>query len=272
MCALGQTLSSQAFPFPRRSAFLSFIHIYCDESGKHKQQGVTSFAALCVRIEALTDFDSRWNGLLRQYSLDELHMVKVSRLSQKFGSRFKAKQSYGERVELLKPFADCITDLMETGMVSIWDTEGFESIPDKQRKALADVRNPYHLAFISGLQMIARYGHADDKIIMVCDDDEQTAWDCYAMYRGLRKSSLHVQKKLKSLSFADSATFPALQAADMIAYLSRQSGEERWNKRLFHFRDLLAYATQKQRPGKMDWKIAYADKESLEKSKNWRVK
>jgi hypothetical protein len=207
-----------ALPHCKRESILAFIHVCCDESGKHKNDRVVCFAALCVKAKALAHFDARWEVLFQQYQLDELHMVKVSRLSQTVGSNFIKGQTVPERVELLKPFADCINDHMETGMVHICDSEGFAMIPEKQREALSNLNDPYHLEFVRGLDEIARYGASDDRLAILCDDDEQTAWDSYRLYRQLRKPRHAVREKVKALSFADSVAFPALQAADMISY------------------------------------------------------
>jgi hypothetical protein len=62
--------------------------------------------------------------------------------------------------------------------------------------------------------------HADDKISIVCDHDLETAWDCFRHYNGIRRAHDLIRKQTISLSFADDEYFPALQAADMIAYLA----------------------------------------------------
>lgn len=250
---------------------MGFLHIYCDESGKQKDSCVVCFAALCIRASALGDFDEKWKVLLRQYELPELHMVEVSRLSQSVGSKFHKEQTAKQRVELLKPFTDCINEYMETGFVHVCDMEGFASIPEKQRKALSDLKDPYHLAFIRGLDEVARYGR-DDQLAIVCDDDEETAWDSYRIYRQLRKPRQAVREKVKSISFADSIAFPALQAADMMSYLGRKEGEFKWRSKPYELRELLAYLTNQHSPAKMEWKVAWFSKEKLENAKNWRAK
>jgi hypothetical protein len=56
---------------------------------------------------------------------------------------------------------------------------------------------------------------------MICDDDRSTAWDCYWHYRGIKAANEDVREKIVSLGFPNDQYFPALQAADMLAYLSR---------------------------------------------------
>ena len=248
--------SYMALPFVDEEPILSFIHVYCDESGKHKRDSVVSFAALCVRVAALDSFNAEWEVLLRQYGLQELHMSQISRLSQNVGCRFVRGQTASERVQLLKPFVDRINGYMETGFVHATDSAGFSSISPKQLKALAKMKDPYHLAFIRGLEAVAGYGR-DERLAIICDDDEETAADTFRMYRALRLPRNSVADRVKSLSFADSIAFPALQAADLISYLGRKDGEFRWYSKPFEFRELLAYATGNQAPGKMQWKVAW---------------
>lgn len=130
-------------------------------------------------------------------------------------------------------------------------------------------KTPYHLAFIRGLEAVAEYGSDDDRISMNCDDEEETALDCYLLYRALRKPSRKVRTKVKSLAFVDSETFPAIQAADLMAYLGRREGEFRWRGAGYDFRELLNYTTEDQVPGKMEWRAAFVDEERLKKSKGW---
>ena len=247
---------------------MSFLHIYCDESGKHKDNPVVCFAALCIRADALGDFDEKWKVLLRQYELSELHMVEVSRLSQNAGNKFRRGQTAEQRVQLLKPFADRINEHMETGFVHVCDSQGFASIPEKQLKALSNLKDPYHLAFIRGLDEVARNG-GDYQLAVVCDDDEETAWNSYRIYRQLRKPRQAVREKVKSLSFADSIAFPALQAADMVSYLGRKEGELKWRSKPYELQELLAHLTNQQTPGK--WKVAWFSKEKLQNAKHWRA-
>ena len=120
---------------------------------------------------------------------------------------------------------------------------------------------------------MARYGASDDHLAILCDDDEQTAWDSYRIYRQLRKPRKAVREKVKALSFADSVAFPALQAADMISYLGRKEGELKWLLQRYEFRELLAYITRNQPAGtKMQWKVEWFGKEQLKNAKNWRTK
>jgi hypothetical protein len=113
-----------------------------------------------------------------------------------------------------------------------------------------------------GASAVAQFSHSDDKISVICDDDEETAWDCYDHYRRLRRiPTLH--KKLISLSFADDEYFPPLQAADMLVYLARLQAKKLWYGDHYSYRPLLDYLCL-PRPNGMRWKVTFANRERLQ--------
>ena len=74
---------------------------------------------------------------------------------------------------------------------------------------------------------IVDYVHEDDRISLICGDDPETAWDCYRHYRGVRQAHAEIRRRTVALSFSDDKHFPGLQAADMVAFLSRLDFVER---------------------------------------------
>src|SRR6185369_10803906 len=115
-------------------------------------------------------------------------------------------------------FADCINTKLEYGLIQALDVKGFQALPKSFRAKLGSVDDPYFLGFARGTIALVDYVHSDDKISIICDHDVQTAWDCYRQYMGIRRANERIRKQTISLSFADDEHFPALQAADMIAY------------------------------------------------------
>jgi hypothetical protein len=204
-----------------KEPLLAIIHAYFDESGKKSDHPVVAFSGVCVGRDKLDDFDIAWRTLLRQYDLPALHMAKVSRSSQKVGSKMKANQTWAERIDCLKPFADCINAHLEIGLIQAWDVKGFWAIGKAERKALGSPTDPYYTAFARALIELVDHVKDDDRISLICDDDRETALDCYRHYRGLQHARPDIRKKFASLTFATDDDFPALQAADMVAYLSR---------------------------------------------------
>lgn len=68
-------------------------------------------------------FNDEWKKLLRHYGLVSFHMVRMARLSQKIGSKIVPTKSAEQRIKDLTPFADCINEYLEAGIISAWDVE-----------------------------------------------------------------------------------------------------------------------------------------------------
>jgi hypothetical protein len=146
-----------------------------------------------------------------------------------------------QRIEALKPFADAINNNLELGLMQAWDVKGFNSLSKNTRAKLGSVDDPYYLAFANGILGLVAYVHKDDRISLVCDDDEGTAWDCYRHYRGIRKANPDVKDQTISLSFANDKYFPSLQAADFVAALTRLEARRRFYRFKFDFQPLTQY-------------------------------
>jgi hypothetical protein len=192
-----------------------------------------------------------------------LHMADVARLSRKVGSKILANQTADERIDCLLPFADCINEHLEIGLIQAWDVKGFENLDKQLRWALGSPDDPYYSALARAVSELVDYVKEEDRISLICDDDTETAWECYRHYRGLQNASPEIRKKLVSLTFASDQTFPALQAADMVAYLSRLEARSRFYQDRYSFRRLFEYLTKVQPIGKMEWYAMFADEALL---------
>src|SRR6266567_3312717 len=204
-------LSTQGLPVFRTGKLMAVIYAYFDESGKKGDHPVVTFSGLCATESKLQQFDSAWRVLLRQYELPFFHMVRVWRASVSLSKKLPA-QTVDERIEALKPFADCINEHLELGLIQALDVKGFNAMSKNARAKLGNTTDPYYVAFARALLELADYAQEGDLINLVCDDDAETAWDCYRHYRGIRRAHEKVRRKTIALSFADDKHFPALQA------------------------------------------------------------
>jgi hypothetical protein len=244
---------------------MAIIYGYFDESGKHKDHPVVTFSGVCATEFKIPAFNDAWRSLLRQYGLKSLHMKEASRLSRKVGPRMPQGQTASERIDALKPFADCINEHLELGLIEAWDVKGFNALSEEARRKLGSPDDPYYLAFVRAVTELVEYVQGDDRIALVCDDDTDTAWDCYRHYRGIKRADPDVRIKTVSLAFADDESFPALQAADLVAYLSRREARRLFYGDAYDFPRLYNYLTKEQPPGKMEWRSLFLDEEQLSK-------
>jgi hypothetical protein len=236
---------------------MAMLHAYFDESGKQGDHPLIAFCGVCAPYTKIEKFEGEWNGLLRRYGLQDFHMVKASRYSRKWGNI--PKQSVAERIEVLEPFADCMADSLELGLIQAWDVKGFKAISPEALQKIGNPNNPYYIAFSRALLAVADYAQEQDAISIVCDHDEETAWNCYRHYRAVRKASDKVKKKTAAISFADDRHFAALQAADMAAFLTRLEAREQFYGISYEFRSLFDYMTKDRGASKMKWFKMFAD-------------
>jgi hypothetical protein len=243
---------------------MAILHCYFDESGKHKDHPVVTFSGVCITQSKLQQFDDAWNALLRQYGMPWLHMKEVSQLSRKICDKMPYRQSEGDRNAALVPFADCINRHFEYGLIQAMDVEGFNSLSKNARFKLGNTTDPYYIAFVRGLLELVNYVQGDDKLSIICDDDKATAWDCYRHYRGICRVHAEVRDKTVSLTFADDKYFPALQAADMLAFLSRLEAKMRFYGIPYSFRKIYLTLTDQREAGNTEWRAAFIDKDKFQ--------
>src|SRR5579859_5404185 len=143
---------------------MAILHAYFDESGKKGDHPVVTFTGVCISQSRLSVFDDAWTALLRQYGIASLHMAKASRLKENNGPKMPRHQKIEERIEVLTPFADCINQHLEIGLIQAIDIEGFNGLTKEAKAGIGSPDDPYYLAFARGLLEIIDYVQEDDKI------------------------------------------------------------------------------------------------------------
>jgi hypothetical protein len=246
-----------------RRPFMTILHCYFDESGKMADHPVVSFSGVCAFQSKLSAFESEWKALLRQYEIPSLHMKDALRLSKKVGSKLLRNQSASERVELLLPFTDCINRHLEFGLLHAVEVEGFHALSPNTKHQLGQVNNAYYLGFMRTTRELLKYVNGDDRISVICDDDRETALGCHAHYRALCADA-EFKKRMISLTFANDEYFPAIQAADMAAYLARLEAKYRFYGVKYGFSALMQSLTTSRGVGQMVWHSFFVDKTKCE--------
>jgi hypothetical protein len=241
--------------------------LFCDESGKYRKNPVVSISGIGGTRNRLDSFNHDWVVLLRSYGIaPELHMSRIADLSQSCGSKMPGGQTIDERIDVLLPFADCINDHLEIGLMQTWDVKGFNNLPIEVKRRLGGSNDPYQLSFIRGLLEIADYVGEDGTVSVLCDDDEVTAWDTYIHWRAIVKAMPELSKKFIAITFARSEHWAPLQAADMIAFLARREASEKYWNKPNEFKRLLDYVTKGPKAssrGTMRWSSMFASDQDL---------
>jgi hypothetical protein len=193
-------------------------------------------------------------------------MARVLQLSQANGPKMPSGQSLDERIDALLPFADCINDNLEIGLVQAWDVKGYNKLSMEVKKYLGGSHDPYQLAFIRGLLELKNYTGKEDVVNVICDDDEVTAWDTYMHFRAIFRAFPEIKDRFVGISFAKSQHYTPLQAADMVAFLVRREAAACfWNKPNEYKRlgDYLMTDSKAASQGVMRWYSVFADEQRL---------
>lgn len=246
---------------------MAILHFFCDESGKYRKNPVVSITGIGADRSRLDQFDSQWRALLDSYGLlPELHMARVLQLSQANGPKMSSGQSLDERIDALLPFADCINNHLEIGLVQAWDVKGYSKLSMEVKRHLGGSHDPYQLAFIRGLLAIKDYAGKGDVVNVICDDDEVTAWDTYMHFRAVFKALPEIADSFVGISFAKSQHYTPLQAADMVAFLVRREASARFWHKPNEYKRLADYLMADPKPGSqgvMHWYTMFADEQQL---------
>jgi hypothetical protein len=244
----------------------AIVHqFYCDESGKYTKDPLTAFCGVCAAESRLKAFDDEWRVLLRSVDLDALHMKQISRQNESCGRRFPIWQTIPEKIALLTPFADCINRHLEIGLIQAWDVKGYKQLPMEAKKNLGGSNDPYFLCFTNGMMELLDHIPEDDRIAIICDDDLNTAWDAYIHYRAAGKAHGEIQKMMVAIAFANDKFFPALQAADLLAFLARYEGNFRFYGTPNPWGELYSYLATDRPPsaGVMKWYESFQNEQAM---------
>jgi hypothetical protein len=257
-----------------REPIVMLVNSFFDESGKFNDHRVVSFCGVCLTPHALKMFDEKWESLLRVSELPFLTMKRALEAHRQL-SAVIPKQEPKERIEALKPFADCIRDHIEMGVAIAIDVEGFSQLSEKAKKKLGHTKDPHYISFLQAIvAVVSTHAHEDDRVNLICDDEEATALPCYHFYRRVKKIEPEARKKMVALSFADDQQFPGLQASDMLSSLVRLEACRRFFRWHYDYHDLFSYLTSEKQgvrwAGAIYTKSKLKDLERYLESDNWR--
>lgn len=246
------------------AAIMTFFRSYFDESGKFKDHRVISFCGVVASHESLDCFNKAWDGLLRKNQLESFHTKHALQCGRNF-SHVIRKESAIDRCNSLKPFVDCIVDNLELGIVVALDVAAYSKWSPGAKKRVWGNDDPAYLAFTQASAALKKHACRDeDRISIMCDDREETALNFYQIYRRFKRTSPELRKKFVSLSFADDKSFPALQAADLIAALVRLESLKRFNYHTHDYGPLVSDLICQRPHQKLHWIGIIGDKLKLE--------
>jgi Protein of unknown function (DUF3800) len=243
---------------------MTVLHSFFDESGKFKDHRVVAFCGFGASPTQLKDFDAQWENQLRRTGMDALHWVDARRygkpLSKKIGP-----QTLTERINELRPFADCVNDYLGLGAACVFEVVGYTAFALESKALLGNTENPFYIQFLRTMLLLAEYAKSDERITMTCDEDEGTAWNCYRFYKQVKKVHRDIRKRFGAITFADDIHFPALQAADMLSFLCREQANLQFYGERYEYEDFFWYLTNPRGTSSLEWRVAFKNKVDLKR-------
>jgi len=244
--------------------------LYCDESGKFLDKKVITFCGLCASPSALDKFEDRWNQELRRTGLHYLTMKEALQADKELGPLIP-KQSIKERIEVLKPFAACLVETFEFGVVIAVNVEAFRRTADQIKRETSGGENPIYFSFINSMLQVGKHALDDDKVSLICDDDQGTAERFLKLYRRLKNIPEADCRKFCSITFADDITFAPLQAADMLASLARIQSDFEFYGTPYDYQPLFEYLAEPRGPAYIRWAVGFIGERKMAKLElNWK--
>lgn len=161
---------------------------------------------------------------------------------------------------------------MHVGIAFACEVKGYTSFAQNAKNLLGGSDNPFYIQFLRVVQLLLDLVKPKENISMTCDEDEETAWNCYRLYRRVKELQPEIGNRLAALTFANDQYFPALQAADMLSFLCREQARLQWYNHLYDYADFFQYLTEERGSSSLEWRVAFKDKEDLKKLETFLVR
>ncbi len=237
----------------RKGELMAIIASYWDESGKFEDQEIVAFCGFCLSASNVKRFEDKWRELLRRNDLSALKAHTALSERRALSSKIPA-QTVEERIEVLKPFADCITEGFELGVAIAVKVEAFRRTAQHIKKKIAGGEDPFYFAFMLAITSLLNYRKSDEKMAVLFDDDEKTAKHCLTLYRKMKLENAQYRKALTSITFAEDETYLGLQAADLLSSLTRLHSDFELSGTPYRYEPLLRYLAEDRGTRSIQWK------------------
>jgi hypothetical protein len=246
--------------------WLLYFALFLDESGKVHQPGYAALCGYVATVEEWARFGQAWAQLQIKWNVPALHMSKimVPERDAKWESVRKRVEALGNKWEhfrdlMLNEFCALIANSNIASVGAVIDTAAYSAIKDGPAQdylvthADCNVYLFQH-ALMAALDIVEQVDKSG--MLTVCiDDDEEHAFDYYKSYWTLQKmvrfpdvpphlkaNFERIPLRVDQLSFGKDTFHPALQASDILAYVSRVFKTEK--PPIPRFNDLLTFLTR----------------------------
>jgi hypothetical protein len=204
---------------------MAILHTCLDESGKFRDSQYVSFCGYISYAHDWEEFSRDWQSALLNENLSVLHAKDAYHFN---GEEWKAKKArWGDEAEskrdaLLLRFARIINEHAGPCTGAAVDCAYYRSMPSEFRQRLTD---PHYLAFEHAVREAVGWSNVANKrhtVGIIVDDDQEYSVECYGLLTKLKLRAPDIKQRVVSICFATDDGYPPLQAADLLAYVTRQ--------------------------------------------------
>ncbi|MGH8013884.1 MAG: DUF3800 domain-containing protein, partial [Candidatus Binataceae bacterium] len=203
---------------PRRRPLMTFLYGYFDEAGKfHDKDGRICLVGFVSDGDRWNRFETEWFNLLAKHGFSAIHM-------NQFYSQSRAR-GWDETTAngVLAEFVDKIREHVQSGFGIAVDGKYFRHKFEVAGKPPRDPKRYYTHRLLKRI----RDAYSDPSwhplsLSITFDEDEESAVACYQIISRLRRDHSDLRELVSSVGFANDVVFTPLQAADILAHLTRE--------------------------------------------------
>lgn len=225
-----------------------------------------TFGGVGCSATDMNPFWEEWHRCLYVNGLRTLTMKRALRHSVPLSDKNPALGA-GARTEALLPFVAAVRRHLWIISAIALDVTAFKNLPSHYHQILGD--DPFFTAFLRMLLEIMELTHHEDKLSMICDDEEEMALPMYKLYRRVKLIHPDARAKLKALTFGDDEWMHGLQAADLVSSIVRLEAGKRFSQMAYDYERLFSELTKppNRDAGDKIWActIGFADRAMLER-------
>jgi hypothetical protein len=201
------------------------LEAYFDDSGKESESGhrFVCIAGYLSPTSVWDAFNQNWEGLLLRHGIPELHMKRWKSIRSEKG------WTDAQADAALNDFVDLIRQGHLWGFGAGVDAHQWKTLPREKTNKLGSAQEfVMQRVFRMIMDEVGKSGLVAH-INLVFDQDEEFSKPRLTRYYDIRRIDPLAKERAVIISFAAASQCPALQAADLLAYLTRARLEERAN-------------------------------------------
>ncbi|SRR6266542_2285985 len=200
--------------------YMATFQVYSDESGEQSDPRTpyVVFASIVFAVDEMAAFMSKWDALLADAGIRYVSMKEA----MNYGGQFREwANRQRDRDDLLEALVSLAQDRCSFCVHSAKGVEDFHSLPKSQRARLKKIVYGCFEAVIKMIAGDARVNPSHRFHLIYDLAPSEQSHGFLDLFIKLRQDRVFRQF-FPSLAFADDEEFPALQAADILAFCERE--------------------------------------------------